>query len=974
MTIMTGWKQFQEGFPWFEGEQGYPLKAYSEFMPPPVLGFNPHDGSAYPWLFSDSDPYGWRVLEMEEELQLRPGLKDIGQQVMKHIIDLGKGLLPPALAGHKHGNLLSNPYWPSELAAHAGKLDHEKYVVFLPTSLSKTRDDKGRNRWTFFGASEQGPEKAFWRSFYLDEKRALPEADFISFCQKILDTAFGLHPDDREQLRSLGFRILPSGDSHAIPYWNISALPSWTNNYLVTDNSSFEEVKFLLTFKPFSLLPQEVKEKYLSGRLFLLPFPGSLLLWGNPAFLRLQKQFHTATQFPMLRLVRRNEGPGGLRVPQSGWLHEPRTKGEKAEIIEELLLNTYIRTNRWDRVPRHEDSLPASTQIDPVVQTLFDTTLKALDLYNKPMARNCQLITEQYGLLLDGPKATLPEIEKAASTILMGGLFLYRFFFPPMRVGKHEVFWHRPLVACVSHRNGNPEIFDHLLSGYMTGYQINKADPSDPVELWPRIDRRVIPLAILNYFDTIHDHYHHQTALNLMMLYDMWEINGKKPLERAYARRLIRIQKTETLEQWLSQLSERSTDPAASINVKTFMEGILEPSGKAAFIPKPITFGETANRSYEEAYWKQIHFLAHGRFINKDNADVVQDAETLKQVNHSGRDLHQLGDWLMEHHHTAIAAAGMENEAETGELPFRWETDFDFNGFGGWNANQDGSEFERNILVIIPGKNRNEAVIMADHYDTAYMEDVYDTDSGGTGARIAAAGADDNHSATTTLLLAAPIFLKMAKEGKLERDIWLLHLTGEEFPSDCMGARNFCRNYVQKTLKMRRCDGSFRDLSKVNVAGVFVMDMIAHNRDNARDIFQIAPGRTIDSIKLGYQAHLAARTWNVMIPQWNTLPERATCIRGQRVKEDSQIPKTALHLPLEGEVRPWEDPHSTLYNTDGIIFSDSGIPVVLFMENYDIHRTGYHDTHDTMKNIDLDYGAAVSAIAIETVAQVAGSI
>ena len=48
-----------------------------------------------------------------------------------------------------------------------------------------------------------------------------------------------------------------------------------------------------------------------------------------------------------------------------------------------------------------------------------------------------------------------------------------------------------------------------------------------------------------------------------------------------------------------------------------------------------------------------------------------------------------------------------------------------------------------------------------------------------------------------------------------------------------------------------------------------------------------------------------------------------------------------------------------------------GIPVVLFMENYDINRCGYHDTHDTMANIDLDYGAALAAITIETVARAA---
>jgi len=44
---------------------------------------------------------------------------------------------------------------------------------------------------------------------------------------------------------------------------------------------------------------------------------------------------------------------------------------------------------------------------------------------------------------------------------------------------------------------------------------------------------------------------------------------------------------------------------------------------------------------------------------------------------------------------------------------------------------------------------------------------------------------------------------------------------------------------------------------------------------------------------------------------------------------------------------------------------------VLFMENYDINRQGYHDTHDTLENIDLDYGAALAAIVIESVARAA---
>ena len=92
---------------------------------------------------------------------------------------------------------------------------------------------------------------------------------------------------------------------------------------------------------------------------------------------------------------------------------------------------------------------------------------------------------------------------------------------------------------------------------------------------------------------------------------------------------------------------------------------------------------------------------------------------------------------------------------------------------------------------------------------------------------------------------------------------------------------------------------------------------------------------------------------------------------GRRSPHGAAIPEIAPFLSLSAEVRTPVDPRSTLYNTDGQIFSDAGVPCVLFMENYDINRSGYHDTHDTMANIDLDYGAAVCAITIESVARAA---
>jgi hypothetical protein len=124
---------------------------------------------------------------------------------------------------------------------------------------------------------------------------------------------------------------------------------------------------------------------------------------------------------------------------------------------------------------------------------------------------------------------------------------------------------------------------------------------------------------------------------------------------------------------------------------------------------------------------------------------------------------------------------------------------------------------------------------------------------------------------------------------------------------------------------------------------------------------------------LAYQAHLANETWNESVPYWNKSQQRDGLPRARRSPYGAAVPEVAPFLRLSGQVRVPSDPRSTLYNTDGQIFSDAGVPCVLFMENYDINRTGYHDTHDTMQNIDLDYGAAVCAITIEAVARAANS-
>jgi Peptidase family M28 len=985
-----GWHALLEDYPWFVAEGQYPLAAYSEFMPPPRLGRTAY-GEVDPVLYAAGDPYGWNITEMEEVYELAPGLQMLANQIMQALRKLGQGESEHTLAGHEGRNLRDNPYWPAELAGH---LPHEHYVLLLPLALSRTQDDMGRVRWTFFGASEQGPERAFWNSFYTAPGAPTPEQESLAFFMQLLDKVYREPVADAGAMLRAGFRILPTGTrpapcerasrapargrsqgiagpEDAFPYWSDVSLPSWTRSFQVDASSSFDDVRYLLTFTPFSRLPASAQQSYLAGKLHLLPFPGSLVFWGMPTFRHLQSRLPFAMQIPLQQLAARQGGPDGIRVPQTGWLHEPHPDIKPSQVQVELIRDRYHRTHRWNRVHRYDDELALNQGLDKVSKVLFSTESDSLGLYNKPMARNCQLWTHEFNLLLDGPNATRAKIDNAEAAFVSGGLFGYRFHFPAMTVGRHEVYWHRPLAAYWSPYLNKVEMLPDAPLGYLTAYRANEPDLAHPVELWPRMLRRPPYLAALSIFDPVHDHYVRQTPLNAISLLDNQPLLGAGPLPRSFARQLLRIAKEESLEQWLASLPQRAAHPEKARELEGQLEGLLAAS--VTQVSEPLTFAGTATRSFEEALWTDMLLLSHGRYVNKDNADVAQDPATQQKLAHQHRDLEKLGDYLLERYRKTIAAAGMEGVALCGDLPFHWHTDFDFPLFGGWRSNQAGKAAERDILVIIPGKDRSQAVVMADHYDTAYMEDMYEKEKGGEGVRMAAAGADDNHSATSTLLLAAPIFLQLAQEGRLERDIWLLHLTGEEFPADCLGARFFTQSLIEHTLKLRLEEGNAVDLSPVQVVAVFVMDMIAHNRDNAQDIFQISPGKGAASLQLAWQAHLANEAWNAGTVEWNERVERKGLGRGKRSAGGRTLPAVARHLLLHGEVRTMDDPQSSLYNTDGQIFSDAGIPVVLFMENYDINRVGYHDTHDTMELIDLDYGSAFAAIAIETVARVAGN-
>ncbi len=168
-----GWKQLVANRTWFQGKGKYPISAYSEFMPPPRLGCKAY-GSADGVVFSEEDPSGWHITEFEEAFELKPGLAQVAKQLVTAFHHLGRCEPSHGISQYK---LRDNPYWTERTIAPST----ERFVNLSPLALSRTQDDKGRVRWTLFGASEQGPAKGFWQGFYTEPGVEWPSRALAEF-------------------------------------------------------------------------------------------------------------------------------------------------------------------------------------------------------------------------------------------------------------------------------------------------------------------------------------------------------------------------------------------------------------------------------------------------------------------------------------------------------------------------------------------------------------------------------------------------------------------------------------------------------------------------------------------------------------------------------------------------------------------------------------------------------------------------
>jgi hypothetical protein len=297
-----GWDKLLTDVPKYGRKNPCRIPAYSEMMPSPWVGWRPY-GKGHPAPQDPEDPFIWLINEREQAIELGPGLQLIARQVLPALERLDRE--QPA-RGINRAKLEGNAYWPKELAELPGSIPHERYVTFLPLALSKAQDDKGRVRWMFYGGSEQGPDRAFWKSFYSAPGGERPAEYAADFVRRLLQSAYGEKPKGLVDLRRAGFRILPGSGETVCKSWKQDSLPGWTQPFLIGEREPLDGVKYLLTFRPFGTLSPAIRKAYLSGKLHLLPFPGSLIFWGAPTFLKMQSEFPLAAQIPLLNVCDRH--------------------------------------------------------------------------------------------------------------------------------------------------------------------------------------------------------------------------------------------------------------------------------------------------------------------------------------------------------------------------------------------------------------------------------------------------------------------------------------------------------------------------------------------------------------------------------------------------------------------------------------------------------------------------------------------
>ena len=295
---LTGWERLRADAEWCRGQGSFPIAAYSEYMPPPWLGVKPYGtptrACSRPRTTGAgasanmSGPIGcapacatWPAAASRRwcaSAAARPRAHLAAEAARQPLLAAGIGRpRRPAGARTPCPDLVVGP------VAHPERQGASPVDAIR---LQRTRAGAGLLARLLHGTRTRGAGRG--HSCLLSPAARLGLRRFREGGERSR-TRWPAASCRLEKM--IAFRSGPRSPS-----------PAGARSCSGVKGPASSAVRFLLTFRPFARLPAAVQEAYVRGELHLLPFPGSLLFWGTPAYRKLQRELPFAMQVPLLQL------------------------------------------------------------------------------------------------------------------------------------------------------------------------------------------------------------------------------------------------------------------------------------------------------------------------------------------------------------------------------------------------------------------------------------------------------------------------------------------------------------------------------------------------------------------------------------------------------------------------------------------------------------------------------------------------
>ena len=441
--------------PWFPRPGAFPIEAYSEFVPPPHLGPKPY-GTTGINPMPDGDPFGWDVTEYEEAFELRPGLEMLAHGRVAGAWPISARATRPTASRAASSSII--PTGPRNWRRRPASCRTSATSCCCRWPCRGRRTTRAASAGRFSAAASRGRNAASGRASSRHRGRGSAGGDGASTsCAACWPRSTAWRCATRITFARPASASCPASSATPSPGRRRDPLPAWTGP-TNGGRAALEGVKYLLTFRPFGKLPQPVRRAYLAGDLHLLPVPGQPGLLGHAVVSRMQRQLPFAIQIPLLHLFHRHEDPHGIRVPQSGWMHEPRPgqpgpgpaprpAAQHLQAQPPLAARPSPRGRVGRPGPRGQGGPRPVQHVGGRPRACTASRWPATPRSGRTTASCCSTAPARRPGDLRRPR-------RAAR----GACSATAFSFRPMRVGRYEVYWHRPLAAYLSSQTKQPTL------------------------------------------------------------------------------------------------------------------------------------------------------------------------------------------------------------------------------------------------------------------------------------------------------------------------------------------------------------------------------------------------------------------------------------------------------------------------------------------------------------------------------------